>query len=436
MNPLIERLRPYPFERLQALLAGCAAPAHLPPIDLSIGEPKHATPRLLLDALVGALPSISTYPRTAGSDALRISIGQWLIRRYRLSSLDPLTQVLPVTGSREALFAFAQAVLDARGAQRVVLPNPGYQIYEGAALLAGAEPIYLPVTSETGFRMPFERLSPEQWRQVRLVYTCSPGNPAGGVMPLSDWRDLFALADRYGFVIASDECYSEIYPDPARPPLGGLQAAAELGRDGFDRLVIFGSLSKRSNAPGLRSGFVAGDARLIAPFLRYRTYHGCAMNPAVQAASIAAWSDEAHVVENQRRYAAKFAQVTPVIAPVLPTTLPDGGFFLWARTPGDDQQLARRLYEQFNVTVLPGSFLGRDVDGFNPGAGYVRIALVAAEEQVAEAARRIVQFGAVGPQPLAQGLAQGVGLAASAASPGAGAASSGDPLLGLSIGTV
>jgi N-succinyldiaminopimelate aminotransferase len=392
MNPSIDRLRPYPFERLRALLADCAVPADLAPIDLSIGEPKHATPRVLLDALAAALPSVSTYPKTAGSDALRIAIGQWLRRRYRLSSLDPLSQVLPVAGSREALFAFAQAMLDARGAQRVVLPNPGYQIYEGATLLAGGEPVYLPVTPDTGFRMPCDRLSPEHWRQVRLVYTCSPGNPAGAVMQLPEWRDLFERADRYGFVIASDECYSEIYPDPAHPPLGALQAAVELGRPGFDRLAVFGSLSKRSNAPGLRSGFVAGDARLIETFLRYRTYHGCAMSPAVQAASIAAWSDEAHVEENRQRYAAKFAQVTPAIASVLPTTAPDGGFFLWARTPGDDQQFARRLYEQFNVTVLPGSFMGREVDGVNPGAGFVRIALVAEEAQVREAARRIVQF--------------------------------------------
>jgi len=396
MNPLIDRLRPYPFERLRALLAESVAPAQLAPIDLSIGEPKHATPRPLLDALVAALPSMSTYPKTAGSEALRLAIGEWLMRRYRLSSLDPLTQVLAVNGSREALFAFAQAALDAREAQRVVVPNPGYQIYEGAALLAGAEPVYLPVTPETGFRMPFERLGPEQWRQVRLVYTCSPGNPAGAVAQLSEWRDLLERADRYGFVIASDECYSEIYPDPARPPLGALQAAAELGRPGFDRLVVFGSLSKRSNSPGLRSGFVAGDARLIAPLLRYRTYHGCAMNPAVQAASIAAWSDEAHVVENRRRYAAKFAQATPVIASVLPTAVPDGGFFLWARAPGDDREFARGLYEQFNVTVLPGTFMGREVDGVNPGSGFVRIALVAEEAQVFEAARRIAQFGSNG----------------------------------------
>ena len=406
MNPFIERLRPYPFERLRALLAGCAAPAHLAPIDLSIGEPKHATAQLLLDALVAALPSMSAYPQTAGSDALRVAIGDWLVRRYRLSSLDPLTQVLPVSGSREALFSFAQAVLDARGAQRVVMPNPAYAIYEGAALLAGAEPTYLPVTPETGLRMPFERLGPAQWNQVRLVYACSPGNPTGAVMRLSEWRDLFELADRYGFVIASDECYSEIYPDPARPPLGALQAAAELGRSGFDRLMVFGSLSKRSNASGLRSGYVAGDARLVAPFLRYRTYHGCAMNPAVQAASIAAWRDEAHVEQNRRRYATKFAQATPAIASVLPTAVPDGGFYLWARTPGDERDFARRLYQEFNVTVLPGSFMGREVDGVNPGSGFVRIALVADEAQVREAARRIVQLGSGGVSGTKEPLAR------------------------------
>ncbi len=393
MNPLIERLRPYPFERLRELLADCKPPAHLDPIDLSIGEPKHATPALVLDALTAALPSLSSYPKTTGSDALRASIGNWLAHRYRLSKLDPFGQVLPVTGSREALFAFAQAMLDARAGQRVVLPNPGYQIYEGATLLAGGEPIYLPVTADSGFRMPFERVSPEQWKQVALVYTCSPGNPTGAVLPLSQWRDLFERADRCGFVIAADECYSEIYPDPCQPPLGALQAAAELGRDGFSRLVVFGSLSKRSSAPGLRSGYVAGDARLLAAFLRYRTYHGCAMSPAVQAASIAAWNDQAHVEDNRRRYAVKFAQATPVIASVLPTTVPEGGFYLWARTPGDDCDYARHLYAHGNVTVLPGSFLGREIDGINPGSGFVRIALVAEEAQVREAARRIAQLG-------------------------------------------
>jgi N-succinyldiaminopimelate aminotransferase len=408
MNPLLQRLRPYPFERLRALLADCEAPAQLEPIDLSIGEPKHATPPLLLDALAAALPTLSSYPNTAGSEALRIAIGNWLSRRYRLAGLNPLSQVLPVNGSREALFAFAQAMLDARGTQRVVLPNPGYQIYEGAALLAGAEPVYLPVTADSAWRMPFERLAPGEWSQVRLVYTCSPGNPTGAVMPLSDWRDLFERADRYGFVIAADECYSEIYPDPLRPPLGALQAAAELGRGDFAGLVVFGSLSKRSNAPGLRSGYVAGDARLIAAFLRYRTYHGCAMSPAVQAASIAAWNDESHVEDNRRRYAAKFAQVTADIASVLPTAIPEGGFYLWARTPGDDRQTARRLYQQCNVTVLPGSFMGREVDGVNPGSGFVRIALVAQEEQVREAARRIARLGADGPERAAQPVSSAV----------------------------
>ncbi|MBV8208959.1 MAG: succinyldiaminopimelate transaminase [Burkholderiaceae bacterium] len=402
MNPLLDRLQPYPFERLRSLLAGCVAPAHLAPIDLSIGEPKHAAPRVVLEALVEALPSISSYPKTAGSEALRLAIGQWLVRRYRLSRLEPLAQVLPVSGSREALFAFAQAMLDARGTQRVVVPNPGYQIYEGAALLAGAEPLYLPVTPQTALKMAFDRLGPLQWRNVRLVYVCSPGNPTGAVIPLSEWRDLFEQADRYGFVIASDECYSEIYPDPARPPLGALQAAAEVGRDGFERIVVFGSLSKRSSVPGLRSGFVAGDARLIAAFLRYRTYHGCAMNPAVQAASIAAWNDETHVAESRRRYAAKFAQVTSAIAAVLPTSAPEGGFFLWARAPGDDRLFARTLYEQCNVTVLPGSFLGREVDGINPGSGFVRIALVAEESQVQEAALRIVRCAGSGGEARAE----------------------------------
>jgi N-succinyldiaminopimelate aminotransferase len=392
MNPLLQRLLPYPFERLRALLAG-SSPPPLPAIDLSIGEPKHATPALLLQALAAALPSLSSYPRTAGSDELRAALAGWLERRFGLPRLDPNTHVLPVCGSREALFAFAQAVLDPRGQPVVLIPNPGYQIYEGATLMAGGEPCFLPVTRQGGFRMPFERIEAELWPRVRLVYTCSPGNPTGYVMKLDEWRDLFERADRHDFVIAADECYSEIYPDESRPPLGALQAAIALGRAGFERLVVFGSLSKRSNAPGLRSGFVAGDPRLLAGFLKYRTYHGSAMSPAVQAASIAAWSDEAHVVANRLRYAAKFAEVTAQIARVLPTEAPDAGFYLWARTPGDDRLFARRLYETCHVTVLPGSFLARDVDGFNPGAGHVRIALVPDEALVREAARRIAGLG-------------------------------------------
>jgi len=393
MNPDLAKLQPYPFERLRQLLAGNRPPATLPHINLSIGEPKHATPRLIFDALTAALPTLASYPLTLGTDALRESIAAWLARRYALPQIDPATQVMPVAGSREALFAFAQTVVDRTHAARVVIPNPFYQIYEGAALLAGAEPLFLPCTPENGFRMDFGSIDAAVWPQVQLVYVCSPGNPHGRVMPLQEWRELFALADRHGFIIASDECYSEIYFDEAAPPLGGLQAAAALGRPGFERLVAFGSLSKRSNAPGLRSGFVAGDAAVLKKFLLYRTYHGTAMSPAVQAASVAAWRDEAHVIDNRRRYAAKFRQATPVIQQALRTDVPDAAFYLWARTPIDDAEFARGLHDRFNVTVLPGSYLSRARDGFNPGAGFVRIALVAEEAEVMEAARRIADFG-------------------------------------------
>jgi N-succinyldiaminopimelate aminotransferase len=393
MNPDLAKLQPYPFERLRQLLAGNRPPATLPHINLSIGEPKHATPGLIFDALTAALPTLASYPLTLGTDALRESIAAWLARRYALPQIDPATQVMPVAGSREALFAFAQTVVDRTHAARVVIPNPFYQIYEGAALLAGAEPLFLPCTPENGFRMDFGSIDAAVWPQVQLVYVCSPGNPHGRVMPLQEWRELFALADRHGFIIASDECYSEIYFDEAAPPLGGLQAAAALGRPGFERLVAFGSLSKRSNAPGLRSGFVAGDAAVLKKFLLYRTYHGTAMSPAVQAASVAAWRDEAHVIDNRRRYAAKFRQATPVIQQALRTEVPDAAFYLWARTPIDDAEFARGLHDRFNVTVLPGSYLSRARDGFNPGAGFVRIALVAEEAEVMEAARRIADFG-------------------------------------------
>jgi len=393
MNPDLARLQPYPFERLRQLLAGNAPPATLAHINLSIGEPKHATPALIFEALTAALPTLSSYPSTLGSEALRESIAAWLARRFALPRIDPATQVMPVAGSREALFAFAQTVVDRTRAARVVIPNPFYQIYEGAALLAGAEPLFLPCTPENGFRMDFAAVDAATWPQVQLVYVCSPGNPHGRVMTLPEWRELFDLADRHGFVIASDECYSEIYFDDGSPPLGGLQAAAALGRGGFERLVAFGSLSKRSNAPGLRSGFVAGDAQALRQFLLYRTYHGTAPSPAVQAASVAAWRDEAHVVENRRRYAAKFRLATPIVQQALDTAMPDAAFYLWARTPIDDAEFARRLHAQFNVTVLPGSFLSRTRDGLNPGAGFVRIALVAEEAEVMEAAHRIAEFG-------------------------------------------
>ena len=392
MNPDLDRLQPYPFERLRELFAGITLVAGFAPINLSIGEPKHPTPPFILEAYAKALPGVASYPLTAGVPQLREAIAAWATRRYQLKTLDPSTQVLPVTGSREALFSFAQTVIDRTRDARVVAPNPFYQIYEGAALLAGAEPIYLPTTADDGFRMRFDTLTPAEWRNVQLVYVCSPGNPTGHVMTLDEWKLLFELSDRYGFIIASDECYSEIYFEEGKPPLGSLQAASQLGRDRYERLVMFCSLSKRSSVPGMRSGFVAGDADALKKFLLYRTYHGTAMSVAVQHASIAAWRDEAHVVENRRLYAQKFAQATPVIAARLACSVPDAAFYLWARTPIGDAEYARQLYAQKNVTVLPGSYLSRDANGGNPGAGYVRIALVASPAEVADAAARIASL--------------------------------------------
>jgi N-succinyldiaminopimelate aminotransferase len=389
MNPDLARLHPYPFEQLRQLLAGVTPPAHLPPINLSIGEPRHATPPFILEAYARALPGVANYPLTAGTAALREAIAAWAVRRYALPALDAATQVLPVSGSREALFSFAQAVIDRTRPAAVVAPNPFYQIYEGAALLAGAQPIYLPTTPENGFRMDFARLAAGDWARVQLVYVCSPGNPTGRVMTLDEWRELFTLADRHDFIIASDECYSEVYFEEGKAPLGALTAARLLGRDSYQRVVMFSSLSKRSNVPGMRSGFVAGDAEVLRRFLLYRTYHGTAMAPPVQEASIAAWNDEAHVVENRRLYARKFAEATPLIAPHLPCAVPDAAFYLWARTPGADTEYARRLFAEQNVTVLPGTYLSRSVGGANPGTGFVRIALVAGPDEVAAAARRI-----------------------------------------------
>ena len=393
MNPRLARLQPYPFERLRALLEGIPAPARSP-IRLSIGEPQHPTPELLRTALVHHLDALSTYPATAGLDQLREVMAGWFRRRYNLPALDPATQVLPVNGSREALFAFAQAVIDSsRPSPLVVSPNPFYQIYEGAALLAGAEPVFLNQTARNGFNLDLESLTEEQWRRTQLLYVCSPGNPTGHVLDLEGWRTLFEYADRYGFVIASDECYSEIYPDEATPPLGGLAAAHQLGRDGFPNLVVFTSLSKRSNVPGLRSGGVAGDAALLKRFLLYRTYHGCAMGLATQHASIAAWSDEAHVRDNRSRYRDKFAAVGPMLKAALTITEPDASFYYWARVPGGDEEtFARELYRTQHVTVLPGRYLARDAHGENPGSGYVRIALVPPMTDCVDAARRIVDF--------------------------------------------
>ena len=396
MNPDLRRLQPYPFERLRQLIEGTSPPAGLSLIDLSIGEPKHPTPQLIFDALTAALPGMANYPSTLGTDALRQAIATWLMRRYQLPRIDPATQVLPVCGSREALFAIAQAVIDRSRDALVISPNPFYQIYEGAALLAGAHPLFLAATPATGFRMEFERVAIDQWRHVQLVYVCSPGNPHGRVMTQDEWRVLFDLSDRHDFVIASDECYSEIYFEEGKAPLGALQAAHALGRDRFDRLLVFGSLSKRSNAPGLRSGYVAGDAALLKQFLQYRTYHGNAMSPPVQAASVAAWNDEQHVIENRRIYATKFAQATPVVQRALKVERPEAAFYLWAAVPDgfahDDEAYARRLYAECHVKVLPGSYLSRVRDGASPGRGFVRIALVAPEADVIEAAHRIANL--------------------------------------------
>jgi N-succinyldiaminopimelate aminotransferase len=371
LNPLLAKLQPYPFEKLRALTAGTTGNPALRPLNLSIGEPKHPTPALVKDALSHALDGLAAYPLTIGSPELRRAIAAWLARRYGIAQPDPETEVLPINGSREALFAFAQTVIDATRAARVVCPNPFYQIYEGAAFLAGAMPVYG---------------TPKTWDGVQLVYACSPANPSGKVMKLDDWRALFALADRHGFVIASDECYSEIYCDG--PPLGSLQAARQLGRS-YERLLAFSSLSKRSNAPGMRSGFVAGDAALIKKFLLYRTYHGSAMSLSVQAASIAAWNDEAHVRENRRLYAEKYRAVLSRVKAPLQTEMPEGGFYLWIRTPIDDAEFARRLLVEQNVLVLPGSYIARTVDGVNPGTNHIRVALVPPLAECTEAIERI-----------------------------------------------
>jgi N-succinyldiaminopimelate aminotransferase len=396
MNPLLSRLQPYPFERLRQLFEGVTPNAQYRPISLGIGEPKHATPPFIQEALAADLATgLAGYPPTAGSPALRQACAGWMQRRYGMQ-LNPDTQVLPVLGSREALFALAQTVVDpTRAGATVLCPNPFYQIYEGATLLAGAQPHYVPSDPARNFAPRWDQVPDEVWARTQLVFVCSPGNPTGAVMPLAEWKLLFDLSDRHGFVIASDECYSEIYFRD-EPPLGGLEAAAKLGRHDFKNLIMLTSLSKRSNVPGMRSGFVAGDAALIKPFLLYRTYHGSAMSPVVQAASIAAWGDEAHVMENRRLYREKFDRVTPLLAQVMDVRLPDAGFYLWAGVPpawkNSDTDFARDLLAQYNVTVLPGSYLAREADGFNPGQGRVRMALVAETAECVEAAERIVQF--------------------------------------------
>jgi len=395
MNPLLQHLQPYPFERLRQLFAGVTPAAQLRPISLGIGEPRHATPAFIQTSLTDNLSGLANYPATAGDIRLRQACSDWLQRRYGIT-VDAATQVLPVNGSREALFSFAQTIVDpSQPGATVLCPNPFYQIYEGATLLAGATPYFVASDPARNFAVDWDSVPADVWAKTQLMYVCSPGNPTGAVMPLQEWKKLFDLSDRYGFVIASDECYSEIYfRDEA--PLGGLEAAVKLGRHDFRNLVAFTSLSKRSNVPGLRSGFVAGDARLLQSFLLYRTYHGGAMGLPIQYASIAAWSDEAHVAHNRALYKEKFAAVMPILEPVMDVRLPDAGFYLWPRIPDalgmSETEFARELFAQTHVTVLPGSYLARNVHGYNPGAQRVRLALVAETAECVEAAQRIADF--------------------------------------------
>ncbi|MDP8567796.1 succinyldiaminopimelate transaminase [Methylophilus aquaticus] len=394
MNPHLNLLQPYPFQRLRDLFQGITPNSQLSPINLSIGEPKHATPAIITEALKNNLAGLASYPTTVGMPALREAINAWLQRRYQIPALNIDKAILPVNGSREALFAFAQAVIDtSQSIQPVVIsPNPFYQIYEGAAFLAGAQPYFVNTTAENDYAMDLTQVPADILKRTQLVYVCSPGNPSGKVMDIHAWKTLFELSDQYGFVIASDECYSEIYFDEANPPIGALKAAHLLGRN-YERLVMFSSLSKRSNVPGMRSGFVAGDETIIEKFSLYRTYHGCAMNPAIQAASISAWNDDAHVITNRLLYREKFLAVTSILQTVWPKTqLPDAAFYLWINTRTNDTQLAKQLYQDLNVTVLPGSFLAREAHGSNPGKGFIRMALVASTEETITAAQRIAKY--------------------------------------------
>ena len=391
MNPHLQQLHPYPFERLRRLFTDIVPPAGRAPISLSIGEPRHASPAFVLAEIAASLDRLSNYPTTAGIPQLRQAIASWLQRRFELPAVDPDHQVLPVSGTREALFAFAQAVVSPGPDALVMSPNPFYQIYEGAALLAGATPHFINCTQDSGLLPDFASVSEQQWRQCQLLYLCSPGNPTGAVLSLAQLQQLVALAREYDFVIAGDECYSEIYFDEAAPPPGLLQACAAMGDGDYRNCVVFHSLSKRSNLPGMRSGFVAGDADILRAFALYRTYHGCAMPLHHQLGSIAAWNDEAHVIANRQLYRQKFASVLAEFDGKLAVAAPDAGFYLWPRLEASDTQFARRLYASENVIALPGSFLAREVRGVNPGANHLRLALVAEPEQCVEAARRIVR---------------------------------------------
>lgn len=392
MNPRLDSLHPYPFEKLRRLLAPVSPPQGLTPIDLSIGEPRHPTPPFVVEAMKAAMGGLAFYPPTKGPAELRSTMANWIAQRYGIDAPDADTQVLPVQGSREALFAFAQVIIDPTPGATVIWPNPFYQIYEGAALLAGAQPWYLNADPQRGHGYDWDAIPQDVLAQTQLVYICSPGNPSGHVLQIEDWQRLFELSDQYDFVVAADECYSEIYFDEAQPPVGSLQAAVRLGRSDFRRLVSFSSLSKRSSLPGLRSGYVAGDAALLERFLLYRTYHGSAMSRVVADASICAWNDEAHVRENRRLYREKFEAVMPILGPALGVEHPQAAFFLWAPTPVDDTVFVRDLYAATGVTALPGSYLAREAHGINPGRNRIRIALVASKENCIEAAHRIAEF--------------------------------------------
>ena len=394
MNPNLERLHPYPFEKLAKLKAGISVPEHLAPISLGIGEPKHPSPAFVKDVIADNLDKLANYPTTKGTDELRSAIAAWATHRFDLApaSLDPNRHVVPVNGTREAIFALVQAVVDAGKPATLVSPNPFYQIYEGAAFLAGATPVYLPCDGGNGFIPDFDAVPESVWKNCQILFLCSPGNPSGAVIPRETLVKVIELADQHDFLIASDECYSELYPDEANPPEGLLQTCAAIGRHNFERCVVFHSLSKRSNLPGLRSGFVAGDAEVLAGYLKYRTYHGCAMPIHNQLASIAAWNDEDHVRENRAAYRAKFEAVVPILREVMNVDFPDAGFYLWPETPMDDETFARELSARQNVHVLPGRYLSRTVNGHNPGENRVRMALVAPLEECVEAAKRIVEF--------------------------------------------
>lgn len=394
MNPDLSNLQPYPFERIAQLKAGVAPPDTLSMISLAIGEPKHPCPDIITSAITDNLAQFENYPLTKGTAALRVAIANWLQTRFHLPA-DTITEdknILPVNGTREALFAFAQCVVDRRQNAKVLMPNPFYQIYEGAAILAGAEPVYLPCTAETAYNPDYAAVPASTWEDCQLLYLCTPGNPTGAVADLEQLKQVLELAEKHDFVVASDECYSELYFDEDAPPPGLLQAAAEMGNIDYKRCVVFHSLSKRSNAPGLRSGFVAGDADILSKFLLYRTYHGCAMSLPVQKASIAAWNDEEHVRENRVQYRQKFDAVLDILGPVMQVSKPAASFYLWPETPQDDETFTREIFRQQHINVVPGSYLSRTVDGLNPGKDRIRMALVASVDECVEAAHRIRSY--------------------------------------------